>query len=142
MKRTAIFASIVFAGLIGCTDNQTMDQTGQAPPPATPPERTAENVPPSPGTSTTAEAPGMSEADRALAQRVEAALRQNSTLASAAENIDVSASNGEVTLRGSVNNAQEKANIESAAGQVAGVSKVNNQIEVSSASSAAPGSPS
>lgn len=115
MKGIAILASIAFAGLLGCTDNQPVDRTGQAPPPAV-------------------VVPEMSEADRALAQRVEDALRQNSSLASAAENVQVYANNGEVTLRGSVNNEQEKTNIGSAAGQVAGVAKVNNQIEVISAS--------
>jgi len=77
----------------------------------------------------------MNETDRALAQRVEDALRQNSSLAPAAQNVQVQAKNGEVILKGSVNNEQEKANITSTAQKVAGVSKVNNQIEVASASS-------
>jgi osmotically-inducible protein OsmY len=76
----------------------------------------------------------MSEADRQLAQRVESALRENSSLASIAQNVQVAAKNGEVTLRGSVSNEQEKTNIASAAKQVAGVSKVENQLEVASAS--------
>jgi osmotically-inducible protein OsmY len=77
----------------------------------------------------------MSETDRALAQRVEDALRKNSALASAAQNVQVQANNGEVILKGSVNNEQEKANIAAEAQKIAGVSKVNNQIEVASASS-------
>jgi osmotically-inducible protein OsmY len=76
----------------------------------------------------------MSESDRQLAQRVESALRENSSLASIAQNVQVAAKNGEVTLRGSVSNEQEKTNIASAAKQVAGVSKVENQLEVASAS--------
>jgi osmotically-inducible protein OsmY len=76
----------------------------------------------------------MSEADRTLAQRVEDALRKNTTLASAAQNVQVYANNGEITLRGSVSSEQEKTNMVSAAQQVAGVTRVNNQLEVASAS--------
>jgi hypothetical protein len=122
MKGIAVLASIALFGLIGCADDRPVDRTGR---PASPPAETATGM---------AKAPEMSEADRALAQSVQTALRQNSALAPAAENIQVSARNGEVTLSGSVNNEQEKASLGSAAGQVAGVSKVNNQIEVSSAS--------
>jgi osmotically-inducible protein OsmY len=122
MKRIAVLASIALSSLIGCADDRPVDRTAQPP---SPPAQTA---------TETVRAPEMSEADRTLAQQVETALRQNSALAPAAENVQVSVRNGEVTLRGSVNNAQEKVNLGSAAGQVAGVSKVNNQIEVSSAS--------
>lgn len=122
MKGIAVLASIALFGLIGCADDRPIDRTGR---PSSPPAQTA---------TETAKAPEMSETDRALARSVETALRQNSALASAAENIQVSAHNGEVTLRGSVDNEQEKTSLGSAAGQVAGVAKVNNQIEVSSAS--------
>jgi len=141
MKTLAVLTSIAFVGLIGCTDNQPVDRTGQAPSPESTPseERTTQTAPssetaPSPGTSA---APGLAEmddADRTLAKQVEDALRQNSALASAAQNIQVQANDGEVTLSGSVSNEQEKADIESAAEQVTGVSRVDNQIEVASAS--------
>lgn len=125
MKPIAIFASIAFASLLGCTDaGPPADRTGEVSPPARMPAPS----------EMAAKTPEMSEADRALAKRVEDALRQNAALASAADNVQVYANNGEVTLRGSVSNEQEKTNLGSAAGQVAGVSKVNNEIEIASAS--------
>jgi osmotically-inducible protein OsmY len=133
MKATAVLASIALVSLIGCTDNRTADKTGKSSSPAqSSAERTAQNAP-STGTSE-AGLPEMNEADRTLARRVEDALRKDSSLAAAAQNVQVHATKGEVTLRGSVNNEQEKTSIGSAAQQVAGVSKVNNQIEVASAS--------
>jgi osmotically-inducible protein OsmY len=76
----------------------------------------------------------MTDADRALAQRVEDALRQDSTLVASVPNVQVYVNNGEVTLRGSVNSQEEKTNFAAKAQQVAGVTRVNNQLEVSSAS--------
>lgn len=119
MKTFAVLTSIAFLCVLGCNrDNRRAD------------ERTA--VPPSVGVP--GGVPVMSEADRTLAQRVEAALRQDTTLASAARNIQVSATSGEVTLRGSVSNQQEKTDLGSKAQQVTGVTRVNNQLVVTSAS--------
>jgi osmotically-inducible protein OsmY len=128
MKGIALLTSIAFIGVIGCTDNQTADKTGQNPPVA-PSDRAVQNAP-NPSTGT----PVASEPDHALAQRVEDTLRQDSTLAPAAQNVEVEANGGAVVLRGSVSNEQEKANIGKAAQQVAGVSRVDNQLEIASAS--------
>jgi len=78
--------------------------------------------------------PEMSDADRLFAQRVANELRQNSAVASAAQNIRVYAHNGEVTVQGSLNNEQEKASIGSTAQQITGVTKVDNQIQIANAS--------
>jgi osmotically-inducible protein OsmY len=139
MKKTIILASIVFVGLLGCNDNRKADnKTGQTSSTThtttTTTEKTGQNPPSATETSPTGSS-AMSETDRALAQRVEEALKKNTSLAPAAQNVQVLANNGEVILRGSVNNEQEKANIAAEAQKVAGVSKVNNQIEVASASS-------
>jgi osmotically-inducible protein OsmY len=139
MKKTIILASIVFVGLLGCNDNRKADnKPGQTSSTThtttTTTEKTGQN-PPSATETSPAASSTMSETDRALAQRVEEALKKNSSLAPAAQNVQVQAKNGEVILRGSVNNEQEKANIAAEAQKVAGVSKVNNQIEVASASS-------
>jgi osmotically-inducible protein OsmY len=139
MKRTVILASIAFISLLGCTDDRKTDnKTGQTSSTThtttTSTEKTGNNpagVAETPPTGSTA----MSETDRALAQRVEDALKKNAALTPAAQNVQVQAKNGEVVLRGSVNNEQEKANIAAEAQKVAGVSKVTNQIEVASASS-------
>jgi osmotically-inducible protein OsmY len=139
MKRTVILASIAFISLLGCTNDRKADnKTGQTSSTThtttTSTEKTGNNpagVAETPPTGSTA----MNETDRALAQRVEDALKKNAALTPAAQNVQVQAKNGEVVLRGSVNNEQEKANIAAEAQKVAGVSKVTNQIEVASASS-------
>jgi osmotically-inducible protein OsmY len=77
---------------------------------------------------------GVTEADRALAEKVQTALRQDPTMASAAQYVQVQAKNGEITLQGSVNTQQEKAALESKVQQVVGVSRVNNQLVVASVS--------
>ncbi|HXG17987.1 MAG TPA: BON domain-containing protein [Methylomirabilota bacterium] len=141
MRKIGVLASLALIGLIGCTDNRsTTDRTGQTTSPSerstagsastAPAERPSPSAPGAPPAATTS----MSEADRTLAQRVEDALRKNTTLASAAQNVQVYANNGEITLRGSVSSEQEKTNMVSAAQQVAGVTRVNNQLEVASAS--------
>lgn len=136
MKATAWLASIALVGVVACADNnRSAEQTSR---PATSPPATQSE--PTPGSSITATEPSaaglptMSEADRALAQLVKDTLQKNTGMAPAAENIQVHANNGEITLRGSVNSEQDKASIGTAAQQVVGVKSVNNQLEVASAS--------
>jgi len=138
MKPFVLVASLAFLGLLGCTDSRTTDQaandrTTDAPARNTP--TVPESTPATPQAGAPASGTAaMSDADRALAQRVEEALRQDTTVASAAQNIQVHAMNGEVTLRGSVSSEQEKTNLASAAEKVPGVTRINNQLEVASAS--------
>ncbi len=138
MRKTVILASIAFISLLGCTDDRKAEnktgQTSTTTHTTTTTEKSGNNPPGIAETAPTGSA-AMSETDRALAQRVEDALKKNAALAPAAQNVQVQAKNGEVVLRGSVNNEQEKANIAAEAQKVAGVSKVTNQIEVASASS-------
>jgi osmotically-inducible protein OsmY len=128
MKKFSILASVALLSILGCNrdDRRANDQV------TTPPSASSP-VSPGMGASTSA-MPAMGEADRALAQRVEEALRQDSTLASAVRDVQVHASSGEITLRGSVSNQQEKTDLGSKAQQVAGVTRVNNQLNVTSAS--------
>jgi len=127
MKKGIIFSTIALVGLLGC--NRTTDNTSSSAPPAT----TGQTQQTAPGTAKTG-LPEMSDADHLFAQRVENDLRQNSAVASAAQNIHVYAHNGEVTLQGSVNSEQEKASIGSTVQQITGVTKVDNQIQVANAS--------
>jgi osmotically-inducible protein OsmY len=76
----------------------------------------------------------MTEADRMLAQSVQDTLRQDAAVAAAAQNVQIHAKNGEITLHGSVGTQQEKVALESKAQHVAGVSRVNNQLTVASVS--------
>jgi len=130
MKRMLMLTSFALAAALGCDqyDRPTAvnpNRTTDAPPamtsPATPGSETA---------TAPSGLPTMSDTDRALAQRVEQMLREDTTLATAAQNIQVHASNGQVTLMGSVGSQQEKTDLESKAQQVAGVTQVNNQLTV------------
>jgi len=70
------------------------------------------------------------EVDTKVAQDVRQALTSDSSLSTAAQNVTVVASNGTVTLRGSVKDSSEKQKVADKAMQVAGVSNVDNQLTV------------
>lgn len=124
MKRLLLLASFAFATL-GCDQYDRTTTVNPDRSTASPPEAT---TPASPRNE------AMSENDRALAQRVEQTLREDTTLATAARNVHVHASGGQVTLTGSVSSQKEKADLESKAQQVTGVTQVNNQLTIASAS--------
>ena len=70
--------------------------------------------------------------DQKLSEQVRAAINAGTAeaTADAAKNIQVSASNGTVTLKGTVKTQEEKTRIETAAKAVSGVTSVDNQLEV------------
>jgi len=68
------------------------------------------------------------ETDRKIIQGVRQALTSDSSLSTAAQNVTVVSSNGNVTLRGSVKDDSEKQKIQEKAMQVAGVTNVDNQL--------------
>ena len=70
--------------------------------------------------------------DQKLADQVRTAINAGTTeaTADAAKNIQVSASGGTVTLKGTVKTQEEKTRIEAAAKAISGVTKVENQLEV------------
>jgi hyperosmotically inducible protein len=70
------------------------------------------------------------ETDRKVVQEVRKALTSDSSLSTAAQNVTVVSSNGNVTLRGSVKDDSEKQKIQEKAMQVAGVTNVDNQLTV------------
>ena len=70
------------------------------------------------------------EADTKVVQDVRQALTSDSSLSTAAQNVTVVASNGTVTLRGSVKDSSEKQKVADKAMQVAGVTNVDNQLTV------------
>ena len=74
----------------------------------------------------------MSESEQKLTEQVRTAISSGTAEANAdaAKAIQVSASGGTITLKGSVKSEEEKTRIETAAKAVAGVSKVENQLEV------------
>ncbi|MEW6301542.1 MAG: BON domain-containing protein [Thermodesulfobacteriota bacterium] len=141
MKKLALLASVIMLAGVGCADRDTAveeERPATTPPPATspapPPAEPPASAPRSEVAPPTTEGQAAVTTDQELISRVQDALRQDPTLASAADNIQITASNGTVTLTGSVSSEQEKADIGAKARQVAGVTQVNNQLEVSSAS--------
>jgi hyperosmotically inducible periplasmic protein len=130
MKRTLILTAFALAAALGCDQNNRPadvrpDRRSEMPPAATSP------APPGRETASNPSAlPAMNESDRALAQRVEQILKEDAALAPAAQKIRVHASNGQVTLTGSVSSQEEKKELENKAQQVAGVTQVNNQLTV------------
>ena len=71
-----------------------------------------------------------SSADLKITQAIRQALMKDGELSTTAKNIKVITANGQVTLRGPVNNAQEKAKIDQIARSAAGGAKIVDQLDV------------
>jgi hyperosmotically inducible periplasmic protein len=71
-----------------------------------------------------------SSADLKITQAIRKALMKDGELSMTAKNIKVITDNGQVTLRGPVNNAQEKAKINQLAKSAAGGAKIDDQLDV------------
>jgi hyperosmotically inducible periplasmic protein len=71
-----------------------------------------------------------SSADLKTTQAVRRALMKDNELSTTAKNIKVITANGQVTLRGPVNNAQEKAKIDQIARSAAGGAQIVDQLDV------------
>jgi hypothetical protein len=131
MKRIMLLLTLAMLMAIGC-DRTAREERPEEMPPA--PERREE-----PGTRPPAEQPGQqqqqqaqgeSEADRALARNVHQAFLQDPALSTVATEVTITAENGTVTLKGTVENEQQKSAMASKAQQVAGVQRVDNQLQV------------
>ncbi|MDB4976896.1 MAG: putative hyperosmotically inducible periplasmic protein [Myxococcaceae bacterium] len=72
-----------------------------------------------------------SEPDRELLQRIRRAVIADDSLSFTAKNVKIITRDGQVTLRGAVNNEREKTTIEKAAREAAGPKHVTNELEVS-----------
>ena len=71
-----------------------------------------------------------SSADLKITQAIRQALMKDGELSTTAKNIKVITANGQVTLRGPVNNAQEKAKIDQIARSATGGVQVVDQLDV------------
>ena len=71
-----------------------------------------------------------SESDRDLVQRIRKSVIADDSLSFTAKNVKIITRDGQVTLRGPVNNAREKATIEKAARDAVGAKRVDNELEV------------
>lgn len=74
--------------------------------------------------------PTLPNSDNAVAEKVRVRLAQSTTLPGAGKNIDVSVTNGKVTLSGTVSNKAEKSMAASTARQVPGVTTVINNLVI------------
>jgi hypothetical protein len=73
---------------------------------------------------------GNAERDQTLTTQIRRALTGDDSLSPTAKNIDIVATEGRVTLRGTVKSANERSTIDNFARRIAGERAVDNQIEV------------
>ena len=93
-------------------------------------DNTATNKRDRSGETNTSGGQSNSSADLKTTQAVRRALMKDSELSTTAKNIKVITANGQVTLRGPVNNAQEKAKIDQIARSAASGAQVVDQLDV------------
>ena len=96
----------------------------------TQPDNTAINKRDRSGETHTSGDQSNSSADLQITQAVRRALMQDDQLSTTAKNIKVITANGQVTLRGPVNNAQEKTKIDQIARSAAGGARIVDELEV------------
>lgn len=121
MKKTLI--AVMVLGLAACGDDKP------APKPAAPtPQAAAPTPPPAPPKPEVKPEPPKPDPNKELAARVKRALESEAKIQAAG--IDVTASDGKVTLWGTTTSAAERRRAEAAAKKVEGVSAVDNQLKV------------
>jgi osmotically-inducible protein OsmY len=69
-------------------------------------------------------------ADDAVSQRIRKAIMNDQTLATGANDVQVTTINGTLTLRGTVPSEELKKSIEAKAQLAAGIARVDNQLQV------------
>lgn len=72
-----------------------------------------------------------SATDRAITQRVRAAVTADESLSGSAKNLNISTAEGVVTLRGPVQSSSEKSKVNALVQKVDGVKRVDNQLQIS-----------
>ena len=96
----------------------------------TKPDNTAVNERDRSGETQTSGDQSNSPADLKITQAIRQALMKDGELSTTAKNVKIITSNGQVTLRGPVKNAQEKAKIDQLAKSAASGAKIDDQLEV------------
>ena len=81
-------------------------------------------------TTSTADQPQMTPADRAITQKIRKAIHRDKGLSMYGRNIKILMQDGKVTLRGLVRSEQEKDNLRAKAAAAGGEDNVTNQLEV------------
>lgn len=128
--KAANYTGLLLSGLLLLYAAQSLGY--QASPTSTgqPPNNSKTNQRDAQGAHPTPQNQPNNKADVELAARVRKAIVGDHSLSTTAHNVKLIASDGVVTLRGVVRNADEKARVESIAGGTAGVSRVDNQLDV------------
>jgi hyperosmotically inducible protein len=121
MKLAGLLVTLFFVFAIAACSKSDNSKTGAS----STDSRMASNT----GAPTASDQPE-NETDRKIVQGVRQALTSDSSLSTAAQNVTVVSSNGNVTLRGSVKDGSEKQKVQDKAMQVAGVTNVDNQLTV------------
>ena len=96
-------------------------------------DNTAKNQRDRSGETNTSGDQSNSSADLKITQAIRQALMKDGELSTTAKNIKVITANGQVTLRGPVNNAQEKAKIDQIARSAGGGAQIVDQLDVKEA---------
>ncbi|HEY7166081.1 MAG TPA: BON domain-containing protein [Candidatus Binatia bacterium] len=134
MKQLAVLAGIfLLLGLGACSksDNSNTSSTTSDNQTASSASNTTSNQTASTSnTGVTASDQPSNDADMKVVQDVRKALTSDDSLSTAAHNVTVVSTNGNVTLRGSVKDQSEKQKVQEKAMQVAGVTNVDNQLTV------------
>jgi hyperosmotically inducible periplasmic protein len=123
MRLTVPVISFCFAFLLAACDRP------EAPPPpqTTAPEATADPQA-APDKAPTAQDQPATKADIKIVQEIRQAVVKDEALSTRARNITIVSEDGDVTLRGTVEDQVEKELLAARAQQVAGVRKVDNQL--------------
>jgi hyperosmotically inducible protein len=118
-------ASIANAGSVETAPVQLADN--QAAPDA---DDTAKNARDRDGTTLTPMDQGTSDRDVAITQQIRKSVVAHDGLSTNAKNVKIITTNGVVTLRGPVKNADEKNVVASLASKTSGVTRVDDQTEI------------
>src|SRR5580765_4294006 len=124
LTRTIKQASLVLASIIITSLSAMADEE------KTNADNTAINQRDRSGETATSGDQSNSSADLKITQAIRQALMKDGELSTTAKNIKVITANGQVTLRGPVNNAQEKAKIDQLAKSAAGGAHIDDQLDV------------
>lgn len=139
MKATVIAFGLGGVLLLGCSENNRVDDTGTsaAAPPASDQARdghdatnTGRNVRDRDEANPTADDQSQSKDEIDTAAKVRRAVVDDKSLSTNAHNVKIIAKDGAVTLRGPVDNEQEKETILAKAKEVAGDDHVVDELEV------------
>lgn len=123
MKLPAIVCISLFALIAACGDNRSDANPSTNPAPSNTNPSTHPNNPSTPN-------PQTQNQDQDLSTRVRRAIDDDTALAPMAQDLQVTATNGTVTLRGSVASQSDKDAIGNKAKGVAGVQNVVNNLTV------------